>query len=217
MDTSRNEDEVGGCCPFFKRRGKKARPSASSGIGTSSGAVALKVDSVDGEGIPDKSGIVSGSIVDPKTLETPTTTEKTELPVISNDQIDISPETHSQSQHRARADNNFKAAAQKLQKVMSMAGADIDIPDTVTLKNVEQIKDVERTGRDLESAIEDLIDSRKEMKATRGRRQIVVDCVKGWFNVSFPYVKQTFTVAGVVVPKITLMCRTLFRVRMRCL
>lgn len=108
-----------------------------------------------------------------------------------------SPNDDPLSPQRSRAEENLKSVAIKLQKAMSKDNGVLQIPDAISLRNLDRIEEVEATGKQLELAVEALIVSRKELRADRGVGQMVKDCIKSWFNASFPYVKQTIKVVRV--------------------
>ena len=98
---------------------------------------------------------------------------------------------------RLRAEERFREAAKKLGAVLPTEENPIQIPDALTLKNLDQVDDIEETGKQLEKAIESLMNSRKELKSNRTTRQTVGECINHWFKASFPYIKPTLNVVGV--------------------
>jgi hypothetical protein len=98
---------------------------------------------------------------------------------------------------RLRAEERFREAAKKLGAVLPTEENPIQIPDALTLKNLDQVDDIEETGKQLEKSIENLMNSRNELKSNRTTRQTVGDCINRWFKASFPYIKPTLNVVGV--------------------
>jgi hypothetical protein len=164
----------------------------------------------------------TGEIKDPLTTIGPSsaTVPPRREPVQELDPEEIgSPSSNTRSLSRVRADDRFKKAATKLNKAMSTATARLKIPEDIGLQNLDHVDDVEATSKKIVSAIDQLIGSREEMKASKGRRQAVKDCAKNWFNASFPFISGTLKVVGVCNPIDTLLssdCRKSFQVPTEC-
>jgi hypothetical protein len=199
MNKSHSDDETGGCCRIFRKKGNptSARPKVTeAGLGrsaddkviggakeTSSAQVSLvAISSV----APETTDVPSTGVTDSPSDHTPTVQDKETL--VSSDRP---------TNQRARAEERFQKAVEKLRAAVPTAENPILIPDALTLKNLDRVDDVEGTGKQLEASIEELMSSRKELKTNRTTRQAVGDCITDWFKASFPYIKPALKVAGV--------------------
>jgi hypothetical protein len=199
MNKSQSDDETGGCCRIF---GKRRKPTSARAKVTEAGIGGSADDKVIGGAKETSSAqvsLVAISSVAPETKNVPST-GKTDPPadptqtaqdkgtVVSNDRP---------TNQRARAEERFQKAVDKLRAALPTEENPILIPDALTLKNLDRVDDVEGTGKQLEASIEELMSSRKELKVNRTTRQAVGDCITGWFKASFPYIKPALKVAGV--------------------
>jgi hypothetical protein len=103
----------------------------------------------------------------------------------------------AKSRQRRIAEKNFETAAANLENALPQQATKLRIPEELSLQNVDRVNNVEETAKQLESAIDALIDARTELSAIPSRRRAVKDCVSRWFNASFPYIKSSLSAVGV--------------------
>ena len=91
----------------------------------------------------------------------------------------------SHSSHRTRAERNFHAAALRLQSSLPKETCtqlgEIPFPD------FNGINGVETKARELEGALERLIQARTELGKKEGRRRKVGGLMISWFRASYPF------------------------------
>ena len=196
MNKSHSDDEPGGCCRIF---GKKRKPTSARANVTEAGMGRSTDDKVIGGASSAQVSLVAISSVAPETKNVPSTgkTDSTADPTPTVQDKETVVSSDRPTNQRARAEKRFQKAVDKLRAAMPTAENPILIPDALTLKNLDRVDDVEGTGKQLEASIEELMSSRKELKANRTTRQAVGDCITGWFKASFPYIKPALKVAGV--------------------
>jgi hypothetical protein len=184
MDASHSDDEAGGCgcCSFFTRKGRRQGIRQPGRRQVLTYAVTDNPPTRDSEATPLLSAIDRASITESDSLD--------DVPE------DASPNSKPISEQRLRAEARFKTANAKLQKAIPNTDNKLQIPDAVSLSGLDDIEDVEGTAKLLESAIEKFIHSRNELNANP-KREMVKKCITGWFNASFPYVKQNFNTVKV--------------------
>lgn len=86
---------------------------------------------------------------------------------------------------REESEKRLEDAAVALSK--SMSKSPIELPDAIGLQHLGNIKDVEGTAKQLESAVDGIIDKR-QIKANADSRRVWKDCIKHWFKAIYPYV-----------------------------
>ena len=92
----------------------------------------------------------------------------------------------SRKGRRAAAEKRLEDAAKALSKSMTKGPA--AVPDSIGLQQLSNIKDVEGTAKQLESAIDGIIDARS-IKANADSRRVWKDCIKNWYKAIYPYAK----------------------------
>jgi len=96
----------------------------------------------------------------------------------------------SKRSRREEAEKRLEDAAGALSK--SMAKSPAQVPDTIGLQHLGNIKDVEGTAKQLESAIDGIIDARR-IKANGDSRRVWKDCLKSLFKAVYPYLNVGLT------------------------
>ena len=92
----------------------------------------------------------------------------------------------SKKNRRAEAETRLQNAATTLSESMSKSPA--KVPETIGLQQLDNIKDVEGTAKQLESAVDRIIDAR-EIKVSAESRRLWKDCIQKWYKAMYPYVK----------------------------
>ena len=92
----------------------------------------------------------------------------------------------SKKNRRAEAETRLQNAATTLSESMSKSPA--KVPETIGLQHLDNIKNVEGTAKQLESAVDRIIDAR-EIKVSAESRRLWKDCIKKWYKAMYPYVK----------------------------
>jgi hypothetical protein len=217
MNNSDSDDKTCGCWPIFGRTRKQSKPASRarnvpdfdshprsiehkvSAIEPTTRSQTLnRNDSSGPNGNVPREAEMREAIDGPKSNNVPFTVE---LSSAANSTEEV-PMNESEVQNgptnqRVRAEERFREAAKKLGAVLPTEENPTQIPDALTLKNLDQVDDIEETGKQLEKSIENLMNSRNELKSNRTTRQTVGDCINRWFKASFPYIKPTLNVVGV--------------------
>lgn len=199
MNKSPSDDETGGCCPIFGKKGKK--PAARAKVREASIGRSANVKVIGGAKEASSAQVSKATIssVAPETKNVPST-GKTDSPADPIETVHDKETLVSSDQptnQRARAEERFQKAVDKLRAAVPTEANPTLIPDALTLKNLDRVDDVEGTGKQLEASIEELMSSQSELKANRTTQQAIGDCITGWFKASFPYIKPALKVAGV--------------------
>ena|ERR1700738_439986 len=93
---------------------------------------------------------------------------------------------------RARAEANFKSAADGLQKAIPK-----EIHDRlgqIGFPNFNYPDNVENTAKDLEASLETFIRAQKELRLKESRRKKVKDVIVRWFSASYPFSNLLLTI-----------------------
>jgi hypothetical protein len=200
-----HDDDVGGCCSFFKKRTNKSSPRRSVRQHVRP-ADLLKDKANNQQAIPPNETREDGHIepkVAPEASLVPVTgvVTSTESPgnhATEEKTAEDSKNTKLCSAQRIRAERKVKDASEKLEKAMSKDRAKAQIPQG--LLQLDLTDDVHRRAKKIESEIEKLLKSRDELKASPSRLRAVKNCVKGWFNALFPVINAAVKVVGVRIP-----------------
>jgi hypothetical protein len=168
---------VSGCCPFFARRknnkDKSRHRQRQSGLEASGAGLRENIADLQETAPPYQP---TADIPKP-----PKTYPPDEAPV------------WNPSSRRIEAERNFKDAADQLERVMPTETAKFHIPEAIGLPGARPVKDVEETGKKIESAIEELINTRRELRDRPSKAREI----KRWFRSSFPYLKRGLKMVGV--------------------
>jgi hypothetical protein len=198
-----NDEAAVGCCPFFKSARKvrgdngAKRPNAHANLKTTNKDPAVQP-------LTEKQDNLSISVpnslpIDP--IQKSNCVDAADIPLIAqNSEVDMEKNPRSKRTFEALA--TFRNAATKLENEMSRLNSDnrqLSIPETIGFQNTDNIDDVRGTAKQLESAIDDLVDSRRALQASQGRRRIVRSFIRDWFNGLFPYVKRAVTTVNVLL------------------
>lgn len=96
-----------------------------------------------------------------------------------------------------QAKKELEAAVVTLNEAMSRISDQLQVPEAIGLQNLNDANDIQATARDIETAIDNIIDARKLKLANAGSREVWKNCVKGWYKAAFPYVKPCVDSIGV--------------------
>jgi hypothetical protein len=135
-------------------------------------------------------GTVQASPSDVKAISEPETPSKTEIGPNSTPVVQVDRSGPSKRRRREQAEKRLEDAAGALSKSMTESPA--QVPDAIGLQHLGNIKDVEGTAKQLESAIDGIIDAR-EIKANVDSRRVWKDCLKSWFKAVYPYLNVGLT------------------------
>jgi hypothetical protein len=138
------------------------------------------------------------------TVEAPpetNTSEKKPIAVVTSQPVDDpaaddkkgptvteAPEKHSGKARRLQAEKRLQEAGTALSKAMSKTSEKPQVPESISLQHIETVNDVATTAKELETAIDGIIDARA-LRASADSRNVWKACVRGWFKASYPYVK----------------------------
>src|SRR5271170_1475893 len=182
-----DDDEVGGCCPFFSRK----KPSKGLALEKPpiNPAIELQTSNANGK--------VSGNRSNAKNTSADLSKGIVTLKVVpvQGDQPSgaeiLSPDKTTVSQRRIKAEQNFERAADKLQHIMP--GDQSDKYNISQAIGFQQGGDVAEAGKKIESAIDGLIVTRRDLNESAS----TIKEVKKLFKASFPYIKVGLKVVGV--------------------
>lgn len=139
--------------------------------------------------------VSNGTTLDTNTTAKKTPAEATSIPV--NDRslddggspiVAEAPEKHSGKARRLQAEKKLHEAATTLNKAMSKANEKLQVPESIGLQHIETVSDVAATAKELETAIDGIIDARA-LRASADSRNVWKTCLQGWFKASYPYVR----------------------------
>jgi hypothetical protein len=113
--------------------------------------------------------------------------------------LDIPAKIEDKRSRRQEADDELKAAAEALTNAMSKVSQTVQIPETLTLENVDHIDDVEGTAKEIAKAIDKFIEDR-QLKLSSGSKAVWKTCLKRWYMAAFPYISPCLDTASVIHP-----------------
>ena len=102
--------------------------------------------------------------------------------------IPKAPDQHSGKTRRLQAEKRLHDAATALERAMSKTGEKVQVPESIGLQHTDNVTDVTMTAKELETAIDGIIDARA-LRASADSRNVWKTCVGSWFKASYPYVK----------------------------
>jgi hypothetical protein len=119
--------------------------------------------------------------------ETPSKPDAPLKPAPKGDPVTTTPVQQPEKKlgRRAEAEKRLESAAAGLAESMSKDPA--KVPESISLRHLDNIKDVKGTAKQLELAVDRIIDER-DIKANIDSRRVWKDCIKSWFKAVYPYV-----------------------------
>ena len=198
VDVSYDSEETGGCCPFFlkgrrKTRSRQPQPSPAQNSNTRMSTtptehvteVKLPVDSGDSTGDEPLDSVATGETTSPTAVDSARV--KPQISQTSSPEMSINktPTTRKKQQ----AQEKFKIAAVKLEVAMSKAIAELQIPEATELQQFENMDDVLKMAKVLESVMDKIDDALTAQKENRSRVQQAKDTAQVWLNASFSSIK----------------------------
>ena len=196
-------DDVGGCCPFFRRRRNKGPINLRQPLAPARGPSEAKTHPQKTPGLSDGDGphkVAVGQKSPDGPLRSPGSVPASVI-VGSIDshggfgrwQPDLGA-AYGTSLRRVRAERNFRGAAAKLERILRRDPSTFSVPDGIGLQHVDRVDDVEEEAKKIEFAIEDLV---RQQAVLRESERIIKIWVRDWFRASFPFVKATLKTIGV--------------------
>lgn len=142
---------------------------------------------------PDKAPqSASVQLASPKSETRPKTEPIATVPTVQQPMTIAGPPKKSR---REDAEQRLQDSTAALSKLISKSPAPVS--DAIKLQKLTNVKDVEGTAKQLESAIDDIIDARK-IKANADSRRVWKDCIKSWFKAIYPYINVGLTEVEVI-------------------
>lgn len=206
IDVSYDSDETGGCCPIFPKGSSKTRlrrpslkpqkrPDPNTGISTKPVADMKEVESPvvssDSDGDELLNSTISVEITSPMAVGS--TPVKASSPEASTDKIPA-------TRQKQRAQEQFMAATVKLEVARSKAITELQIPEASELQQFENMDDVLKMAKVLESVFDKIDNARAGKKENRSRFQQVKDTAQVWLNASASSLKTGLNMVQVRIP-----------------
>jgi len=110
--------------------------------------------------------------------------------------LDGPPHQEGKTPRRLQAEKAFKDASATLEKAMSKISVQLQVPEALGLQHLTKVSNVERTTKQLETAIDKILDARRLNATVEGRAKWKA-CITRWFKAVFPYIQPCLEAVGV--------------------
>jgi hypothetical protein len=95
--------------------------------------------------------------------------------------------------YRTRAERNFKSAALHLQDAIPKKTC-VRLGQ-ISFRDFDEIDDIEKKLGDLETALEQFVETRSQLRKNEGRRKKFENVMLSWFRASYPFANLFLAVA----------------------